>query len=96
MAHRAPLVLMETPADLVHPDSRVEKETLASHLGQHLKERRETLGLLARWDWLAKKVGRDRKVILVHLDSLESLESKVQSEAQVPKVILAGRVYQGL
>lgn len=45
---------------------------------------------------MAKQVERDRKVTLVHLDSLESLESKVQSEAQVPKVILAGRVYQGL
>lgn len=44
----APLVPMEILADLVHPGSRGEKETLASHLGQHLKERRETQGLLAR------------------------------------------------
>lgn len=91
-----PLVPMETLADLVHPGSRGEKETLASHLGQHLKERRETQGLLALLDCLAKRVGRDRKVSLVHLDSPESLECKVQSEAQVPKVILAGRVYRGL
>ncbi|TKS84810.1 Collagen alpha-1(XXVII) chain B [Collichthys lucidus] len=71
--HGAPLVPMETLADLVLAGSRGKKETLACHLGLHLKER------------------RDREVTLVHLDSPESLESKVQSEAQVPKVILAGR-----
>ncbi|CAG5867680.1 unnamed protein product [Menidia menidia] len=86
-----PLVPMGTLADLVHLDSRGTKETPASHQGLRLKERRETWGLLALLECLDKQVERDRKVTLDRLDSLESLENKVQLEAQVPKVILAGR-----
>lgn len=83
-------------ADLVHPDLRGRREILAFHLGQHLKEKRETQGLLAQLVDLDQKAERDRKVTPDHLDFLESLENRVQWEAQVPKVILAGRVYQDL
>ncbi|MBN3322403.1 CRA1B protein, partial [Atractosteus spatula] len=90
------LVHMEILALLVSQDSRVEKEMLAFHLVEHPMGIKEILDVSVLLVYLGSLVGRDRRVILVSKGIQENQGSEVQMEAQVPKVILAGRGFQGI
>lgn len=85
---------METRDPLASLVSREEREILAFHLEGHQMEERETMGEWAHLVCLEKVVERDIKATLDLQDTQENQGNVARMEAQVPKVILAGRGYQ--